>query len=63
MYKEIIYNLDRKPFKNFTEYVANSFGELPTAAEGAELGDIGFFKDGDKIGVAMFFDSGWVKNS
>ena len=62
MFKTIEYNLDRKPIKNYTEYVANSFAELPTAADGAELGDVSFYKtDDDLLGIAMFFDSGWIQ--
>lgn len=61
MFKIIEYNRDRKPLKDYNEYIANTFEELPTADQGAMLGDRGYYKDGETIGIAMYFDSGWLK--
>ena len=47
--------------KDYNEYIANTFEELPTAEQGAMLGDKGYFKDGETIGIAMYFDGGWAK--
>lgn len=43
----------------FHEYVADSFEELPT--DGVNVGDRAMFPDGDKIGIAMYFTTGWLK--
>lgn len=61
MFKIIEYNRDKKPLKDYNEYIANTFEELPNAEQGAVLGDKGYFKDGETIGIAMYFDGGWVK--
>ena len=46
-------------YVTFDEYIADSFEELPT--EGVKIGDRAMFPDGDKIGIAMYFSTGWLK--
>ena len=60
-FKTLEYGRNKIQVKNYNEYVANTFEELPTSEQGAKLGDKGYFKNGDSIGIAMYFDGGWVK--
>lgn len=60
-FKILEYGYNKSPVKNYNEYIANTFEELPTAEQGAVLGDRGYYKDGESIGIAMYFDGGWIK--
>ena len=45
-------------YVTFDEYIADSFEELPV--KGVKIGDRAIFHDGEKIGIAMCFSTGWV---
>ena len=52
-------NINDDDYVMFDEYIADSFEELPI--EGVKIGDRAMFVDNGKIGVAMYFTTGWLK--
>lgn len=57
MYKIAECGYTKTQVKNYNEYIADSFEELPLDAQ---FGDRAIFNDGEKIGIAMYFSAGWV---
>lgn len=58
MFKITEYNRDKKPLKDYDEYTADTFEELPVDAP---FGSRAFYSDGSTIKIAMKFTSGWIK--
>ena len=52
------YGRDYKPYKNYNEYISDSFDELPIDAQ---FGDRAIFNDNGVMKIAIKFTDGWVK--
>ena len=48
-----------KPYKDYNEYIADSFEDLPTDAK---LGDRAIFNDNGVLNIAIRFTDGWVRS-
>ena len=59
MYKISEYGYTKTQVKNYNEYIADSFEELPTDAN---FGDRAIFNDGGVMKIAIYFTDGWIRS-
>ena len=53
------YGRQFKPYKDYNEYIADSFEELPLDAQ---FGDRAIFNDNGTMKIAIKFSDGWVRS-
>jgi hypothetical protein len=59
MYKIAEQGYNKIQIKNYNEYIADTFDELPTDAQ---FGDRAIFNDNGVMKIAIRFSDGWIRS-